>query len=107
VHQLSARELADWLAGEDRQPPLLLDVREPWEMQICRLQGATAMPMRSVPERVAELAPEQPVVVICHHGVRSLQVALYLARLGFSQVYNLQGGMAAWADQVDPQTARY
>jgi rhodanese-related sulfurtransferase len=107
MNQLSPRELAEWLQANDRVRPQLLDVREPWEAEICRIGGAALMPMRTIPQRVAELQTEAPIVVICHHGVRSLQVALYLTRAGFSEVHNLQGGMAAWADQVDPAMARY
>lgn len=107
MQQLSPRELADWLKASDRVRPQLLDVREPWEAEICRIGGAALIPMRTIPQRVAELSTDSPIVVICHHGVRSLQVALYLARAGFAEVHNLQGGMAAWADQVDPAMARY
>jgi len=107
MHQLSPRELADWLNAKDRVRPQLLDVREPWEAEICRIGGAALIPMRTIPQRASELATDSPIVVICPHGVRSLQVALYLARAGFTEVHNLQGGMAAWADQVDPAMARY
>lgn len=107
MNQLSARELADWLASPERVAPALLDVREAWETDICRLETAKLVPMRSIPDRAQELDAAKPIVVICHHGVRSLQVAHYLSRLGFEQVFNLQGGMAAWADQVDPAMPRY
>ena len=69
--------------------------------------GVVHVPMREVPGRVGELPRERDVVVVCHHGVRSLQVARYLVRLGFDTVWNLTGGMAAWADQVDPAMSRY
>ncbi len=87
--------------------PVLLDVREPWEYEICRLPGTLLIPMRDLPARVHELDKEAETVVICHHGVRSYHAARYLETLGFGDVINLSGGMAAWADEVDPRTPRY
>ena len=110
MRQISASELAEWLAAvgrQERQEPVLLDVREPWETAICRIEGALAMPMGSVPSRQQELDPDAETVVVCHHGVRSLQVALFLERNGFASVSNLSGGVAAWADDVDPSMPRY
>jgi len=110
MRQLSANDLADWLAAAARneRPGLqLVDVREPWELAICRIEGALAMPMATVPSRLQELDPDADTVVVCHHGVRSLQVALFLERNGFSAVSNLSGGVAAWADAVDPTMPRY
>jgi rhodanese-related sulfurtransferase len=104
---VAARELAEWLADEQRAKPLLLDVREPWEHQICRIQGAELVPMRTVPARIGELDPERPIVCFCHHGGRSMQVAMFLERQGFSDVYNLTGGVDAWARQVDPAMPTY
>ena len=88
-------------------PPVLLDVREPWEFQTCRIDGSIPIPMGSVVARIQELDPETPIVVICHHGVRSMQVALYLERAGFTDVGNLRGGVAAWAREVDPKMPHY
>ncbi len=99
--------LQQWLADSGRKPPLLLDVREPWEYQTCRIEGSTLMPMNTVPARAQELDPRQETVVICHHGGRSLQVALFLERNGFDKLYNLQGGVHAWADRVDAAMAKY
>ena len=104
---LSVRELADWLADEKRAKPLLLDVREPWEQQICRIDESEPMPMRTVPARAAELEPDRPVVCVCHHGGRSMQVAMFLERQGFKDVYNLTGGVDAWARQVDKAMPTY
>jgi rhodanese-related sulfurtransferase len=86
---------------------MLLDVREPWELEICRIEGAERIPMRRIPASLHQLEPDRPVVVICHHGIRSQQVALYLERQGFSQVYNLQGGVDGWARDVDPTMPTY
>jgi len=107
MQQLSAPQLAEWLADQGRPAPLLLDVREPWEYELCHLPGSTHIPMQTIPARSNELAPDAEVVVICHHGVRSLQVAMFLERSGFDSVYNLMGGVAAWAQDVDPTMRRY
>jgi rhodanese-related sulfurtransferase len=107
MQQLTAPQLADWMKDESRAKPVLLDVREPWEFQTCHIAGAMAMPMQTVPARQEELDPETPIVCICHHGMRSLQVAAFLERAGFTQVINLTGGVHAWAQQVDPSMPTY
>lgn len=110
MRQITANELAEWLAAagrSERPGPVLLDVREPWETAICRIDGALALPMAAVPPRLPELDPDADTVVVCHHGVRSFQVALFLERNGFASVYNLSGGVAAWAENVDPSMPRY
>jgi rhodanese-related sulfurtransferase len=104
---LSVLELAEWLASEERARPVLLDVREPWEHQICRIDGSELMPMRTVPERAGELEPGRPVVCVCHHGRRSLHVAMFLEQHGFTDVYNLTGGVDAWAREVDKAMPSY
>lgn len=106
VRQVNPTELAALLHG-DAPAPQLLDVREPWELGICRLEGAAHIPMRRIPGALAELDPERPLVVICHHGIRSQQVALYLDHQGFRQVLNLHGGIDAWAHDIDPGMATY
>lgn len=107
MRQISAPELAAWLADPQRPAPQLLDVREPWETALCALPGSVVMPMSQVPARADELDPGRPVVCICHHGMRSAQVAVYLARLGFDAPINLAGGIDAWARQVDPSCPTY
>jgi rhodanese-related sulfurtransferase len=104
---LSVRELADWLADEQRAKPLLLDVREPWEMQICRIDGSEPMPMRTVPARASELERTAEVICVCHHGRRSMHVGMFLEQQGFTNVYNLTGGVDAWARQVDKAMPTY
>lgn len=89
------------------QTPVLLDVREPWEWNLCRLPGAILIPMRELPTRLAELNKDAETVVICHHGVRSYHAARYLEAAGFVDVINLAGGVAAWANEVDPAMPRY
>jgi rhodanese-related sulfurtransferase len=105
--QITPQLLQQWLADNGRKPPVLLDVREPWEYQTCRIEGSTLVPMNTIPARTQDLDPEKETVVICHHGARSFQVALFLERNGFSNLYNLQGGVHAWADHVDPTMPRY
>lgn len=107
MQQLSPDGLKRWLADGERAAPYLLDVREPWEYARCHIDGARPMPMNTVPSRLAELPQEQDIVVVCHHGMRSQQVALFLERAGFTRVHNLQGGVHAWALEVDPGMPRY
>ena len=117
MRHLSALELAAWLeTGESSgnsspngstRKPLLLDVREPWEYEICHLPGSHLMPMRSVPDRIGELKDAAEIVVICHHGGRSLQVAQFLEGKGLRAIFNLVGGVDAWARDVDPALRKY
>ncbi|SDS40601.1 rhodanese-like domain-containing protein [Opitutus sp. GAS368] len=86
---------------------LLLDVREPFEVQICAVTGSRHIPMRQIPENVSSLPRDQPILVICHHGGRSLRVTQFLRANGFAQVTNVAGGIDAWAEQIDPGLARY
>jgi rhodanese-related sulfurtransferase len=107
MQQLSVHQLKEWLADTARAQPLLLDVREPWEFELCHLDGSQLIPMHTVPARLDELSPEAEVVVVCHHGGRSMQVAMYLERSGFGSVHNLTGGVDAWAQAIDPAMRRY
>lgn len=107
MRQMRPTELKDWLDDPAREAPVLLDVREPWEFELCHLDGSVLMPMASVPARLDELDPAAQTVVICHHGGRSMQVAMFLAQRGFDQVINLAGGVAGWAAQVDPGMPQY
>lgn len=102
---IDALELASWLSGDTRSKPILLDVREIAEIQVCQIPNSVHMPMHAVPDRFNELDKKIPIVCICHHGMRSMQVARYLKQNGFDQVINLTGGIHAWATQVD-QTMR-
>jgi rhodanese-related sulfurtransferase len=105
MRQFRPAELAAHLkAGHT---PTLLDVREPWEVALCSIPGAILIPMGELPGRIDELTPDAETVVICHHGVRSYHAARYLESLGFGDVVNLSGGVAAWADEVDPAMPRY
>ncbi|HXC94259.1 MAG TPA: rhodanese-like domain-containing protein [Edaphobacter sp.] len=97
-------------AGQRQKPesPLLLDVREPWEQQTSSLPNSLMMPMGDVPSRAhAELDPDAPIVVMCHHGARSLNVALWLREQGFTHAQSLAGGIDAWSRVIDPSVPRY
>ncbi|SFQ19789.1 rhodanese-like domain-containing protein [Hymenobacter arizonensis] len=104
--EISAEELHHRLqAGDDLQ---LVDVRQPEEFDYCHLPGSMLLPLDEVPRRADEIRADGPVVLICHHGVRSAQALGYLRhRLGRTNLLNLRGGVAAWAAQVDPAFPRY
>jgi rhodanese-related sulfurtransferase len=105
--QLAPAQLAAWLGDAARAKPQLLDVREPWEFQTCHIAESRPMPMAEVPKRLAELDPQAETVVVCHHGSRSMQVAMFLEKQGFQRVHNLAGGLDAWARSVDPSMPTY
>jgi len=89
-------------------PPLLLDVREPWEFDTAHIEGATLIPMAEIPARAfKELDEEAPIMVLCHHGARSLSVAAWLRNQGFEQSQSVSGGIDAWSRTVDPTVPRY
>jgi rhodanese-related sulfurtransferase len=107
LKQISPTELAAWLSDPRRERPVLLDVREPWEWQAARIEGAQHIPMREVPARVEEIDRGREVVAICHHGGRSQQVAMFLEKNGFAKIHNLVGGVDAWSRTVDPAVPLY
>ena len=107
IPQLPAVDLACWRADTLREAPLLVDVREPWEYAFCRIDCSVSMPLGEIASRHSELPRDRPLVLICHHGRRSQHAAMLLAGAGFSQVHNLQGGVEAWAAEVDPAMKRY
>jgi rhodanese-related sulfurtransferase len=86
----------------------LLDVREPWEFETARIDGAKLMPMGDVPSRAhQELDPEDHLVVVCHHGVRSMNVTVWLRQQGFEKAQSMRGGIEAWSRRVDGKVAMY
>jgi len=107
MERITAGELAAWLADERREKPVLLDVREPWEYEKARIEGATLVPMRELPSRIGQIDEDKEVVAICHHGGRSMQVAMFLEKQGFKRVHNLVGGIDAWSRTVDPAVPLY
>ncbi len=104
VQQITPQALQQQISNAK---PVLLDVREDWEYAQAHLPDSLHIPMEQIPARYKELDTTQPVVVICHHGMRSLQVAQFLERKGFVYVSNLVGGIDAWAEQLDPTMLRY
>lgn len=101
-------QLAELLSSGDRKDLVLLDVREPGEYAIARIEGSTLMPMGDVPSRAnQELDPDAHIITICHHGVRSMNVAVWLRNQGFERAQSLRGGIDAWAVSVEPAMARY
>jgi rhodanese-related sulfurtransferase len=107
VRQLSPTELAAWLKDDTSPSPMLLDVREPWEFQVCHIEGSTLVPMNTIPSTINQLDDSRTIVCICHHGVRSMHVVRYLEQNGFEDVINLQGGISAWAAEIDPKMPTY
>ena len=106
MRELSAPELKAWLDTAAEQP-LLLDVREPWEFAIARIEGSQLVPMRTLPGKLDELDRQRETVVICHHGIRSRQVCRFLETQGFNRLINLRGGVEEWARHVDNLMATY
>jgi rhodanese-related sulfurtransferase len=86
---------------------LLIDVREPWEYQVCRIEGARLIPMRTVPASLQSLDVEEPVICYCHHGMRSLDVAVWLQKQGVESARSLVGGIEKWSAEIDPKVPRY
>jgi len=107
LKNISPPELAAWLADAKREKPVLLDVREAWEFEKARIEGSLHVPMREVPARLSEIAADKEIVAICHHGGRSMQVALFLEKNGFGKVHNLVGGVDGWSRTVDPSIPTY
>ncbi|MBM3868127.1 MAG: molybdenum cofactor biosynthesis protein MoeB [Verrucomicrobia bacterium] len=103
--EISVEEASRLLAGPN--PPVLLDVREPDEYAVCRIEGSRLIPMNTVPTRLAEIPADAWVLVQCHHGGRSMRVTQFLRSKGFARVTNLQGGIDAWSLKVDPKVPRY
>jgi rhodanese-related sulfurtransferase len=106
IRQMSVHELKEKL-DQGANDFVLIDVREPWELNVCAIPGAVSIPMRAIPARYPELPKDTELVLMCHHGVRSQQVAYFLERQGFTRLNNLAGGIAAWARDIDPKMPTY
>jgi rhodanese-related sulfurtransferase len=102
---MTVQDLAAWRRAGT--PHTLLDVREPHELEICAIDGAIHIPMAQVPARLAELPADAPIVVMCHHGARSQMVVNFLRQAGRDRIFNLEGGIDAWAQQIDGAVALY
>lgn len=112
IDQIHPTDLPRWLqAACAHGEPVVLDVREPAEWQVARIKAngfeLREMSMGTIPPRLQELDPEQPIAVLCHHGVRSMQVAAFLQARGFTHVANIAGGIDAWSVELDPAVPRY
>lgn len=112
IDQIRPSQLPAWLANARAVgEPVVLDVREPAELLAAHVSEdqfkLVSIPMGSVPARLEELDPDQPIACLCHHGARSMQVASFLQSRGFKHVANIAGGIHAWADELDPGVARY
>jgi rhodanese-related sulfurtransferase len=105
IDEITVRELKKRL--DNRDPVVLIDVREEPELQACKIQGCMHIRLSEVPDHVEELDPTQEYVIYCHTGARSALVTRYLRRKGFKRVRNLKGGIDEWALQVDPSMVRY
>ena len=107
MNQLSVMDLKAWMDDATRPAPILLDVREAWEVKTAALADVLHIPMQEIPARAFDLDAQREIVAICHHGGRSMQVAYFLERQGFARMHNLAGGMEAWSRDVDPSVPRY
>ncbi len=109
AEHLLARQVST--ASEEASPSpafLLLDVREPWEVQICALPNCLHIPMGELPDRLHQAVhPDQHIIVVCHHGVRSLHVTRWMREQGFARTQSLAGGVDAWAERIDPTLPVY
>ena len=104
-YEISAADAAALLKENGAK---LIDVREPWEFATARIEGSLLIPMGEVPARAhQELDPEERLLVVCHHGIRSMNVAVWLRNQGFEQAQSLRGGIDAWSSEVDPTVGRY
>lgn len=104
-YEISPAEAAALLQEKQAR---IIDVREPWEFAVARIEGSLAMPMGEVPGRAhQELDPEVRLLIVCHHGVRSMNVAVWLRGQGFEQAQSVRGGIDAWSLEVDPAIGRY
>jgi rhodanese-related sulfurtransferase len=118
IDQIRPAAFAPWAAAQQQQhgaTPLVLDVRETWEFNTAAVRTLSntcafdvlSIPMQEIPQRLAELPDSRTIACLCHHGVRSQQVARYLQQNGFEHVANIAGGIDAWSAELDPAVPRY
>ncbi|MCC7460737.1 MAG: hypothetical protein IT286_05485 [Proteobacteria bacterium] len=105
IGKMSVKELETKIKNNER--PFLLDVREPFERDICKLTDDLNIPLKDLPTRAEELDKTKEIVIYCRSGGRSQQACLYLQEQGFTNVINLTGGVLAWSDYVDPSMPKY
>lgn len=105
MKQISVTELKELLT--ENNDLVLLDVREDWEVEMCKVNGSVHIPMGNIPDQVVQLDKEKSIAVMCHHGMRSLQVCQFLESQGFSDLSNVSGGIDAWTREIDPSLELY
>jgi adenylyltransferase/sulfurtransferase len=105
ANEVDVAALQDKLASDKRC--ILLDVREPFEWEVARVEGAQLIPLGQLPARLSELDRDREIFVMCHSGMRSAQAAEFLRSAGFAKVANVAGGIDAWSAQIDPDVPRY
>jgi len=104
-YEISPADAAQLLSGKTAR---LIDVREPWEFSTAHIEGSLHLPMGQIPARAGqELNPAERLVIVCHHGVRSMNVTAWLRNQGFENAQSMRGGIDAWSREVDPAVARY
>ncbi len=118
IPQIRPAAFSQWLlslAAQGDVAPLVLDVREPWEVSTASIQliadapafDVLLMPMQSIPQRLSELPQDRAIACLCHHGIRSQQVAAFLLNRGFENVINISGGIEAWSRELDASVESY
>jgi len=105
IPEIGPREVKKMI--DEKQPFVLIDVREPHEFQTCGIPGSTLIPLGEIPKRMNELDSASEIVVHCRSGQRSARAVEFLMKAGFQKIYNLKGGILAWSDQVDPSVPKY
>jgi rhodanese-related sulfurtransferase len=105
IPAIEVEQLRDMLQSET--PPVIIDVREKWENDLCQIPGNQLIPLGDLPAKLEELPKDQTIVMHCHHGGRSARATAYLMQQGFSKVYNLTGGIHAWSERIDPKVKIY
>ncbi len=103
--EIEPREVQQMLSRGDQL--LLVDVREPWEQETARIEGSILIPLRAIPGNISRLEGPLPIVVYCHHGIRSLDAAAWLRSQGIGGARSMRGGIERWSEEVDPQIPRY
>ncbi|WP_052046203.1 rhodanese-like domain-containing protein [Candidatus Paracaedibacter symbiosus] len=105
VQEISPQDLQLMLS--ESQDYVLLDVRQPWEFKICHLPNSLNIPLNDLDKLTTQLPDDKEIVTICHHGVRSKQAAILLGQCGYPKAVSLQGGVDAWARDINPTMERY
>ena len=105
VPAVDVDKLRDMLASD--KPPLVIDVREKWENELCQIPGSILIPLGDLPQRTSELPTDRMIVAHCHHGGRSSRATAYLQQQGYDKVFNLTGGIHDWSLRIDPKVKTY